>query len=120
MPDKILLSGAQFFAHHGVDDAEQKIGGRYGVDVELTYELARAGASDNIAATISYAAVYETVRASVEEKSFRLIEALAEHIAQTLLQQFPAAAVVVRVKKQPPPLPGIVDFAAVEIFRERK
>lgn len=120
MPDKILLSGAHFFAHHGVSAEEQRVGGRYVVDVELTYDLTRAGASDNLDHTISYAEVYEVVRAIVEGKSFRLIEALAENIAQTLLQQFPAHAVLVRVKKQPPPIQGIIDFAAVEIFRERK
>ena len=120
MPDKILLSGAHFFAHHGASDEEQKIGGRYVVDVELTYDLSRAGSSDHLDHTISYSKVYSAVQTIVEGKSFRLVEALAEEIAQTLLNRFPADAVLVRVKKQPPPIQGIIDFAGVEIFRERK
>lgn len=120
MPDKILLSGTHFFAHHGVSDAEQKVGGRYVVDVELAYDLSRAGTTDHLDDTISYAEVYDVVRAIVEGKSYRLMETLAENIAQTLLKQFPAESVLVRVKKQPPPIPAVIDFAGVEIFRERK
>ncbi len=119
MADKILLNGAQFAGHHGVSEEERRIAGRYVVDVELAYDLARAAASDNLVDTISYSEVYRTVREIVQGQSFRLVEALAETIAQALLAQFPAEAVVVRVKKQPPPMAGIVDYAGVEIRRER-
>ncbi len=119
MADKILLSGAQFAGRHGVTEEERRVAGRYVVDVELSHDLGRAAASDDLADTISYSEVYRAVREIVEGRSFRLVEALAEMIAQTLLTQFPADAVVVRVKKQPPPIAGIVDYAGVEIRRER-
>jgi dihydroneopterin aldolase len=117
MSDKILLTGAHFFARHGVDSAEREVGGRLVVDVELTYDLARAGASDDVADTISYADIYEVVREIVETRSFHLVEALAETIAQALLERFRAEAVLVRVRKDPPPIAGIVDHAGVEITR---
>ena len=120
MSDKILLTGAHFFARHGVSDDEQRLGGRYVVDVELARDLSHAAASDNLADTISYAEVYATVRAIVEGKSFRLVETLAEQIAQALLARYAAATVMVRVKKQPPPIDGIVDSAGVEITRRRE
>jgi 7,8-dihydroneopterin aldolase/epimerase/oxygenase len=119
MTDKILLSGAHFFARHGVSDDEQRLGGRYVVDVELHCDLSRAGASDALAETISYADVYRTVREIVQGKTFRLIETLAETIAQTLLADYAVETVVVRVKKQPPPMDAIVDYAGVEITRKR-
>ena len=119
MTDKILLIGANFFARHGVSDDEQRLGGRYVVDVELHCDLTRAAASDNLANTISYAEVYRTVRGIVQGKSFRLIEALAETLAQTLLADYAVETVVVRVKKQPPPMDAIVDYAGVEITRQR-
>jgi dihydroneopterin aldolase len=117
MTDKILLIGAHFFARHGVSDDEQRLGGRYVVDVELQRDLARAAASDNLADTVSYSGVYRTVSEIVEGKSFRLIETLAETIAQTLLARYAAESVRVRVKKQPPPMDGIIDYAGVEITR---
>ncbi|MBI4785835.1 MAG: dihydroneopterin aldolase [Chloroflexi bacterium] len=119
MTDKVLLTGAHFFARHGVSDEERKIGGRFVVDVELARDLARAGASDNLADTISYSEVYRAVREIVEGRSFHLVETLAETIAQTLLARFPADAVFVRVRKEPPPTAGIIDYAGVEIYRQR-
>lgn len=120
MPDKIFISGAQFYARHGITDEERRLGGRYVVDIELTHDHHRAASSDDLAETISYADVYRVARDVVEGKSFHLIEALAETIAQTLLARFSAGAVLVRVKKQPPPVEGIIDSAGVEIYRERK
>ena len=119
MTDRILLHGAQFFGRHGVTAEEQRVGGRFVVDVELTYDLARAGQSDDLQETISYSDVYRSVHEIVEGQSFRLIEALARAIAQALLARFPAEEVRVRVKKQPPPIAGVVDYAGVEIVRQR-
>ena len=120
MSDKILLSGAQFFGRHGVSEEERRIGGRFVVDVQVTYDIARAAQSDDLRHTVSYSDVYRVAREIVEGKSFRLVETLAETIAQTLLERFPADAVLVRVTKQPPPIAGIVESAGVEIYRERK
>jgi dihydroneopterin aldolase len=120
MTDKLLLIGAHFFARHGVSEDERQVGGRYVVDIELGHDLSRAAASDNLADTVSYSDVYRTVREIVEGKSFRLIEALAETIAQTLLARYSAETVMVRVKKQPPPTNGIIDYAGVEIRRTSK
>ncbi len=119
MADRILLSGAQFFGHHGVTAEEQRVGNRYVVDVELTYGLERAGVSDDLHDTISYSDVYRSVREIVEGSSYHLVEALARAIAQALLNRFPAEEVHVRVKKQPPPTAGIVEYAGVEIVRQR-
>ena len=47
------------------------------------------------------------------------IEPLAEEIAQALLAGFPADEVMVRIKKCPPPIKGIVEYAGVEIRRGR-
>ncbi len=120
MADKILLGGAQFFGHHGVSDEEQQTGGRYVVDVELVRDQTAAAASDNLADTVSYVDVYRVVRGIVEGKSFRLVEALAGAIAQELLARFAADEVMVRVKKSPPPVAGIIDYAGVEIRRQAK
>lgn len=120
MTDKILLGGAQFFGHHGVSDEERQTGGRYVVDVELVRDQAVAAASDNLADTISYADVYRVAREIVEGKSFRLVESLADAIAQELLARFAVDQVMVRVKKSPPPIDGIVEYAGVEIRREAK
>jgi dihydroneopterin aldolase len=58
------------------------------------------------------------VRDVVENQQFRLLEALAQAIADELLGVPRAAAVRVRVAKQPPVRGGFARFA-VEIERRR-
>ncbi|MGE5138383.1 MAG: dihydroneopterin aldolase [Rudaea sp.] len=119
MPDRIIIRGAQFHGKHGVSPEERAVGGRVIVDVELEYDLSPAGASDNIADTINYADVFKTVRAQVEDQNFQLLESLAYRIVEALMARFPAKAVTVYVRKQPPPIRGIVDSAGVEIRKSR-
>ena len=61
----------------------------------------------------------EEARRIVESTSYRLIEALAEAIAQEILLSTSAERVTVRVRKPRAPLPGRFDWAGVEIERER-
>jgi dihydroneopterin aldolase len=120
MPDKIILRGAQFHGKHGVSPEERIVGGRIIADVEIEYDLTRAGESDQIQDTISYSDVFKTVRHLVEDTESLLLEALARKIADALLEKFPMTAVIVYVRKQPPPIRGVVESAGVEIRRERK
>ncbi len=85
----------------------------------MTFDLARAGASDDLRDTISYSDVYRAAREIVEGTSYHLIEELAEQNAAMVLSRFPAQAVLVRVKKEPPPVAGVIDYAGVEIVRAR-
>ncbi len=117
MPDRIILRGAQFHGKHGVSPEERVVGGRVIVDLELEYDLSAAGVSDNLADTINYSDVFKTVRGLVEDHDTNLLETLAELIAKALLTRFPATAVTVNVRKQPPPIRGIVESAGVEIRR---
>lgn len=119
MPDKILLRSAQFHGKHGVSPEERIVGGRIIVDVELNYDLSRAGVSDDIADTISYADVFKMVRHLVEDTESLLLEALAAKIVNAIFERFPATSVTVNVRKQPPPIRGVVESAGVEITRTR-
>lgn len=120
MPDKIILRGAQFHGKHGVSPEEKIVGGRIVVDVEVEYDLERPGVTDDVADTISYTDVFKTVRALVEETESNLLEGLANKIATALLNKFPMDAVTISVRKEPPPIRGVVHAAGVEIRRVRK
>jgi dihydroneopterin aldolase len=119
--DRIILKGIQFYAYHGVPDAEQETGHRYEVDVEMDVDVAAAVAVDEVAQTVDYGAVARDVLAVGTGRQFRLIETLAARIAEQILASQPRVeAVTVRVKKLLPPIPGVVEYAAVEITRRRK
>lgn len=119
MPDKIILRGAQFHGKHGVSPEERIVGGRIIVDVEIEFDLTRAGETDAIADTISYSDVFKTIRHLVEDTESLLLEGLAHKIADALFEKFPMDAATIHVRKQPPPIRGVVESAGVEIHRTR-
>lgn len=118
--DRILLTDMVFQARHGVFDHEKVTAQRFEVDVELFIDLQPAGLEDDLARTLHYGRVYETVRTIVESTTFNLIEALAEAIAHELLADFPALEeIVLRVRKPEVQLGGPLAHAGVEIRRRR-
>lgn len=108
-----------FFGHHGHRDDEASVGQRFVVDLDLTADLARPGRSDRLADTVDYVGVYHAVKGVVEGPRRRLLEALASDIADRALAFDGVAAVRVRIKKPATPLPGALDYAAVELERTR-
>jgi 7,8-dihydroneopterin aldolase/epimerase/oxygenase len=115
--DRIVLHDMRFLGHHGVEEAERRDAQPFGVDVEIVRDLEPAGRTDDLARTVDYGAVFAVCRDVVEGRSFRLIEALAEAIAEAILGSFPVAEVVVRVRKLEPPIKGTLAWAGVEVMR---
>lgn len=110
----------RFYGYHGALPEERKLGQRFQVDVSLSLDLYRAGSSDSLDQTVDYGNVYRAIREIVEGKSCRLIETVAERIAENLLHDFPAVEVCgVRVTKPDPPIDGHYDSVSVEIERKR-
>lgn len=118
--DKILLRGLRFHGRHGVLPEERAGGQVFELNVELRLDLRPAGRSDQLGDTVNYAAVFEEVRAVVEGPPLRLVEALAQRVADRLFATQPLLrGVKVRVVKPNPPIEGDLDFVGVEIERER-
>lgn len=119
--DKIILEGMVFFGYHGTLPEENTLGQRFVVDVTLHLDLRPAGEADDLAATVDYSEVHRQVRAIVEGPPLKLIEAVAEQIAATVLAEHPIVqAVQVRVRKPHVRLADtVLAGSAVEIFRRR-
>ncbi|MBI2887439.1 MAG: dihydroneopterin aldolase [Chloroflexi bacterium] len=108
-----------FFGHHGLLEEEARLGQRFVVDVELHTDLSAAGASDRLEETMDYRRAYQVVREVMEGPRCRLLEALAERVADGLMAELTPDAVLVRIKKPGVALPGALDFSGVEIVRRR-
>jgi 7,8-dihydroneopterin aldolase/epimerase/oxygenase len=117
--DRLLLEGMRFFGHHGDVPAERTLGSRVHVDVELRADLAAAGRTDSLSDTVDYVRAFELVREVVEERQYRLLESVAEAIAEVLLAETVAQEVSVRVAKEPP-IDGQLDRFAVVLQRSRE
>jgi 7,8-dihydroneopterin aldolase/epimerase/oxygenase len=117
MSDRIVLHDMRFFGRHGVGEAERLVPQPFAVDVEIVGDLGPAGRSDDLARTVNYGSVFATTRDIVEGRSFRLIEALAEAIADQVIATYGATEVLVRVRKLKPPIDGTLAWAGVEVVR---
>ena len=118
MPTDVLrLRNMHFFARHGLFPAENELGQRFEVDLELRLDLSRAGRSDNPSHTIDYPKAYALVEQVVTQRQFKLVEALAEQIAISLGQAFAPLDLTVRVRKPHPPLAAHFDGIEVELQR---
>jgi dihydroneopterin aldolase/2-amino-4-hydroxy-6-hydroxymethyldihydropteridine diphosphokinase len=117
MTDHIVLQGVSARGFHGVLDVEKAEGQEFVVDVTLEVDLRRAGRSDLLAHTVSYAEVAADVVALITGPSLDLIETLADRIAAAALRRPLVQAVEVTVHK--PQAPVGVPFGDVQVVVER-
>lgn len=118
--DRIVMKNLAFFGYHGVMEEEKTLGQKFFLDIEIYTELGKAGKSDKVEDTVHYGEVYEIVKNRVETWRFKLIESLAENIAESVLDKFiKVQEINVVVKKPEAPVPGLFDYVAVEIRRSR-
>lgn len=87
-------------------------------NLEIGVDTHRAGSSDNISDTVDYGKVVERIRADLKDQHFKLLEALAEHIAKVVLHDFKAHWVRISVAKIAH-MRG-VKLVGVTIMRERE
>lgn len=118
----IALEGMRFYAFHGFYEEEQIIGNDYVVDVFINTQITKSAIEDNLAKTINYETIHLICK-SVMHKKCKLLETVAERIAQGIKYQFKGISEMrVRVKKLNPPLGGMVESAWVEsdgVFKKK-
>lgn len=115
--DSITIHGINVLGHHGVEEAERKVGHRLVIDVDLRLDLSPAARDDDIKETVNYEAVCNLVEKVTAQEEFLLIESLAAEIAAKVLQRFSPEAVTVRVKKFNLPIATGVGSVGVEVTR---
>ncbi|MDQ3815711.1 MAG: dihydroneopterin aldolase [Armatimonadota bacterium] len=117
--DRILLNGLTFFGRHGCHAAEQELGQKFIVDVELECDLRAAGESDDLNDTLDYVPIFNAAREVIEGEPAQLLESLAQRIADFALLDEKVRSVWVRIRKPQIALPVTLDYLGVEITRGR-
>lgn len=116
-PTVVRLTGLAFHGRHGVFAEEHAFGARFVVDVAMELD---AVPRDDLTATVDYGAVLDAARVEVAERSYALIERLADAIAvRVLALDGRIAGVTVTVHKPHAPLPGIFGDVEAEVERRR-
>jgi dihydroneopterin aldolase len=114
MPDRLLIADLEVSCRLGVFDWEQANPQPIWIDLEVGIDAAKAAKHDDVKDALDYARLVSLVRTLAEQHPFRLMETLAEIVAEGIRREFHEPYVRVRVKKRA--LPG-VGYAAVEIER---
>jgi dihydroneopterin aldolase len=115
MKDMLFLTGLEARAVLGVEAWERATPQTIRFDLEMSCDAAAAAAGDDLAKTVNYRSVAKAILAHVEAHPYRLVETLAERVADMVRRDFGVAWVRLRVSK-----PGAVRFSedvGVEIER---
>jgi len=110
--DTIFLEQVAVQTILGVPDWERLKPQTIILDIEIGYDLSKSCQSDAIADTVDYGEVVNRVRETLKENSFKLVEALAEHVCQLILKEFKAESVKIKVAK-PAVLPGLKSLGVI-------
>ena len=117
MSDRIELRGLRLTGHHGALPGEQDRAQPFEVDLEVEVDLRRPGATDDLSDTLDYGALVSAAARVVGSERYRLLERLAQRIADEVGGAPGVRSVTVTVRKLRPPVPHDLASAGVRITR---
>ncbi len=119
--DKIIIKGLKVFAYHGVNPEEKVDGQNFVVDITAHCPVSKAGRTDNLNDTVSYAKILKTAVRVMAEDKYDLLERVAHRVAEQILEEYESIERVdACIKKPEAPMKADFDYVAVEISRTRE
>jgi dihydroneopterin aldolase len=97
--DRVLIEGLEVRTVIGIYEWEREIRQTVRLDLEMAWDVSAAAKSDEIRDALDYKAVSKRLISFVEASSFGLIEALAEHCAQIVLDEFSVPWLCLKMSK---------------------
>lgn len=113
---KIIIADLEVHYRVGVPEEERATPQRLLITVDMNYDFSSAATSDRITKTIDYYEVAQRVLALGADRTWKLIEKVANDVADLVLSEFHPAAVTVSVKKFPIPQ---ATYVAVSLTKQR-
>jgi len=98
--DIVFLHGLRVDTVIGIWDWERRLKQTLILDLDMGADLSIPGRSDSISDTIDYKSVTKRIFKLADESAFLLVEALAENIADILLNEFGLSWVRIKINKQ--------------------
>lgn len=116
--DEIRIYGLEVFAHHGVYPEEREQGQKFILNAVLRTDTQAAGQTDDLAATTNYGEVCQLMTRVMQEQTWQLLEAAAEHTARAVLLAFPLVrGLTMELQKPEAPIPLPFETVSVKIDR---
>jgi dihydroneopterin aldolase len=115
----VTLRGLRARGRHGFLPAERELGQEFVIDATIFLDTGPAAAGDDLAKTADYGALAVRLAGIVEGEPVKLIETLAQRLADACLAQEFVEAAEVSVHKPAAPIPLPFDDVVVTIRRRR-
>ena len=116
--DQIRIDNLEVYAYHGVFPEENEKGQLFYVNMVLYGELREAAQEDDLYLSTNYGEVCQFVTELMQEKTYKLIETVAETVAREVLRSFPLVqAVDVEIRKPQAPIGLPFESVSVKIHR---
>lgn len=116
--DEIRIDNLKVFAHHGVFPEETKNGQNFYVNAVLKTNTRCAGLTDGLEYSTHYGIVCEKITDFLQNNTYKLIEAAAEHTVKMLLTEFPLIKeCVFELRKPEAPINLPFESVSVKIAR---
>ena len=115
--DMLLIEGMKFRCIIGVHEWEALVKQDVFIDLKVQADTRPAATSEDLGKAVNYSQVVAAIHALVTGKAFKLIETMAEQIAEIVLAIDGVTAATVKVSK--PGASKIAKNVAVEITRHR-
>ena len=117
--DKIEIKELEVFANHGVYPEENVLGQKFVISVTLFTSTRQAGVTDDLSASINYGEVSHMITDFTRKHTFKLLEALAENLAEMLLCTLKGLEMVtLKIEKPWAPVGLPLKTVSVEITRK--
>lgn len=117
--DKIQIKNLEAYAKHGVFPEENVLGQKFMVSAALYTDTREAGKSDELAKSIHYGEVSHFIKRFVEENTWKLLETVAERLAEALLLETKGLEkICLEIQKPWAPIGLPLETVSVEIERQ--
>ena len=117
--DKIEIKELEVFANHGVYPEENILGQKFVISATLFTSTRQAGVTDDLSASINYGEVCHMITDFTRKHTFKLLEALAENLAEMLLCTLKGLEMVtLKIEKPWAPVGLPLKTVSVEITRK--
>lgn len=116
--DCIKIKNLEVFGKHGVFKEENKLGQKFSVSANLYLDARAAGIEDDLSQSVHYGKVCHFINDFMRERTYQLIEAVAEHLAQEILLNFTHIKKLdLEIKKPWAPIGLPLEEVSVQIMR---
>lgn len=115
-----MIKNLEIYAYHGAYQEENVLGQKFILSLSLSVDLQKAGRNDALTDSVHYGEVCKLIEKTFLQKQFRLLEACAENLAETILNAFPSIKEVeLSIKKPWAPIGSHLEYAGISITRGR-